>query len=104
MRLVLLAVIGVGLSCSSHEAHNYFRHTATIDTLQEMLNSEQGISGTEFYSSPRYTEILRRNPTEISWFTTIWGWVKVDFAKFKGSVVEALFTQARAHGFIYHRE
>ncbi|MBU45555.1 MAG: hypothetical protein CMN76_20255 [Spirochaetaceae bacterium] len=97
MRFVLLAAFAVGLSCSSHEADNYARHTAIIDTLEELQKPEHGISGSSFYSSPRYTEIHRQNPTEISWFTTNWNWAKVDFSQFKGGVVEAIFLQSRAH-------
>jgi hypothetical protein len=97
MRFILLAASAMILSFCSHPGQDYDQHTAIIDTLEEMLNPKEGITGTAFYTSPRYTEIHRQNPTEISWFTTTWSWAKVDFSKFKGGVVEAMFMQSRAH-------
>lgn len=94
---ILLATIAIALlSCGSPSNH-YEQQTAVIETLQELLETKYGIAGTEFQSSPRTTEINRQNPTDISWFTATWSWSNVDFSKFKGGVVEAIFKQAKVH-------
>ncbi|MCB1317224.1 MAG: hypothetical protein KDK27_14775, partial [Leptospiraceae bacterium] len=73
------------------------REIDVAERLEQMLRLESGIAGSEFFDSARSTEIRQQNPSNISWFSTTWNWRHVDFTRFEGGVVGAIFRQMKSH-------
>lgn len=88
--------------CQEYSSNDNYQ---LIKELESLLDVSSGIEGTKMAGvMPRVTEIRHRTPANISWFDKTWSWKGVDFSKYRGGVVGAIFAQANKHAKTLHQK